>query len=157
MVSEERSLSEFSSSFDLSVDYNRISTVVIGNIEWLVYLFTVIYDLFFRLLEWVSDEIVWLHRADGEVYMILSNFKRIKRLIFRFFAQAVLEFSDTRENASAICLQSPILLAHSEFNGKPVNCSESCQFSFTCTKRSKTDFLREIREILVGEHWRMTK
>jgi hypothetical protein len=151
-VSEEDSFCEISSSFDFSIDYNRISTVVIGNIEWFVNLFTVIYDLFFCLLEWVSDEIVRLHWADWEVYMILGNLKWIKRHIFRFVGQAILEFSHTWKDTGAISLQSSLLLAHSEFNGEPVNCSKSCQLSFTCTKRSKANFLWEVREILMREH-----
>jgi hypothetical protein len=152
-VSEEGSLREVSASFDFSIDYNRISAVVIGNIEWFVNLFTVIYDLLFCLLEWVSDEIVWLHWADWEVYMILGNLKGIKRHIFRFVGQAILEFSYTRKDTGTISLHWSLLLAHSEFNGKPVNCSESCKLSFTCTKGSKTDFLWEVREILMREHW----
>ena len=135
-LSEEGSLCEVSSCFDFSVDYNRISTVVIGNIEWFVNLFTVIYDLFLSLLEWFSDEIVRLHWADWEVYMILGNFERVKRFILRFICQAILEFSHTWKDTGAISLRSSVFLAHSEFNCKPVDCSESGQLSFTGTKGS---------------------
>jgi hypothetical protein len=87
--------------------------------------------------------------------MILGDLKGIKRFILGFVSQAILEFAHTRKDTGAVSFQSPVLLAHAELNGEPVDSCESRQLSFTCTKGSKTDFLREVREILVCKHWSM--
>ena len=56
----------FMSRLQVSINFDDVSLMVIGQSERLVDIFTVGYDLLLSLQETFSDEVVRLHAADWE-------------------------------------------------------------------------------------------
>ena len=56
----------FMSRLQVSINFDDVSLMVIGQSERLVDIFTVGYDLLLSLKETFSDEVVRLHAADWE-------------------------------------------------------------------------------------------
>ena len=50
----------------LSIDFNGVVSKVVGDIEWLRDVLTVVSDGCLGISERVCDEVDWLHGADGE-------------------------------------------------------------------------------------------
>lgn len=125
--------------------------------EGLVNLLAVVNNLLFGFGEGVSHKVVWLHGADREVYVALSDLKWIEGHILGLISQAVLQFTYTGKNSRTIGLQLTIFSAHSKLYGEPVNGGKARKFALIRAKTCETYLLAEICEVLVCEHGGMAE
>ena len=80
--------------------------------------------MFLSPRERVGYEVVWLHRTDWEVDVLLGYLKRIKGEILGFVRETVLKLANAAEDTCPICFKFAIFLAHAEFDREPV---DSCK------------------------------
>ena len=88
--------------------------------------------------------------------MILSDVVGSKWLELWLVSDAVLELAHRAEDTRTVGFLMAILKAHAEFDSEPVDRSKLLDVELARTERSKTDFLAEVREVLVSEHGRVT-
>ena len=89
--------------------------------------------------------------------MILCNLEWVKRIVFGFIAETILNFSDAGEDSSSVRLELLALSTESELDSEPVDSSETNYLSLGGSQTSKSDFLTEVCEILVREHRSVTE
>lgn len=88
--------------------------------------------------------------------MILSDIVGSKRLELWLVSDAVLKLAHRAEDTRTVGFLLTILKAHAEFDSEPIDRSKLLDVELARTERGKTDFLAEVREVLVSEHGRVT-
>jgi hypothetical protein len=83
------------SRLKIPVNLHLHGFIVIGNIEGTIDLFAVLCNLLFSAGKRVSHKIIWLHRADWIIKMVLRNLEGIKWEVFRLVSEAVFKFAYT--------------------------------------------------------------
>lgn len=63
--------------------------IIVCDIEGLLYVFAVLGNLAFGFLKRLSDEVKWLHRADWENQVVLSDIIGIKRFELGFISNTI--------------------------------------------------------------------
>ena len=64
--------------------------------------------------------------------MVLSNLIRVEWKQLGLISNTVSKFADRAQDAGTVSFRLAAFLAHSEFNGEPVNSGKSFQFELRC-------------------------
>ena len=105
----------------MAVNHHATLLLVKTYVKWPVDCLAVVCDLLLRFLERLGHEVVWLHRADWELYVVLRDFKRVERVRPGLVRHAVLQLANAAKNARPVGLDTVRLSAEPELDCEPVD------------------------------------
>lgn len=100
---------------------------------------------------------MWLHCADWEIDIILSDKMRVEWTEIRFIRHTICKLTNTAQYSSTVSFHFSFFFAHSKLNCKPINSGQSSYFRLRSAKRSKSNLLREICKLLMRKHRSVAK